>query len=70
MCAFMYPYLLLFCRCAAQQHVEQNMRQQVDCHLVVVFDDETTASEHLAGELMSHLKHINQILKAFMQGTS
>lgn len=51
----MCPHLLLLCRCAAQQHVEQNMRQQVDCDLVVVFNDETTASEHLAGQLVSHL---------------
>lgn len=52
----MCPHLLLLCRSAAQQHVEQNMRQQVDCDLVVVFDDETTASEHFAGQLVSHLE--------------
>lgn len=55
------PHLLLLCRCAAQQHVEQNVRQQVDCDLVVVFDDETTAGEHSAGQLMSHLKHIRAV---------
>lgn len=58
------PHLLLLCRCAAQQHVEQNMRQQVDSDLVVVFDDETAAGEHSAGQLMSHLKHIEAVPKA------
>lgn len=51
------PHLLLLCRCAAQQHIEQDVRQQVDCDLIVVFDDEATAFEHLAGQLMPHLKH-------------
>ena len=53
----MFPHLPLLCRCAAQQHVEQNMRQQVDCDLVIVFDDETTAGEDSAGQLVSHLKN-------------
>lgn len=52
----MFPHLPLLCRCAAQQHVEQNVRQQVDRDLVVVFDDETTAGEDSAGQLVSHLK--------------
>lgn len=56
-CRRAWPHLLLLGRRAAQQHVEQNMRQQVDCDLVVVFDDEATAGEHPAGQLMSHLKH-------------
>ena len=33
------------------------MRQQVDCDLVIVFDDETTAGEDSAGQLVSHLKN-------------
>lgn len=37
------------------------MRQQVDCDLVVVFDDEATAGEHPAGQLMSHLKHSKSV---------
>lgn len=53
----MFPHLPLLCRCAAQQHVEQNVRQQVDRDLVVVFDDETTAGEDSAGQLVSHLKN-------------
>lgn len=51
------PYLLLLCRCAAQQHVQQNVRQQVDGDLVVVFDDETATGEHLTGQLMPHLEN-------------
>lgn len=47
--------LQLLCRGAALQHVEQNMRQQVDGDFVVVFDDEAAAFEHFAGQLMSHL---------------
>lgn len=50
------PHLLLLLRCAAQQHVEQNMRQKVDCDFVVMFDNETAAGEHFACQLMSHLK--------------
>lgn len=38
------------------------MRQQVDCDLVVVFDDEAAAGEHFAGQLVSHLKHIKRVL--------
>lgn len=52
-----HPDLLLLCWRAAQQHVEQDVRQQVDGDLVVVFDDEATALEHLAGQLMSHLEY-------------
>lgn len=48
-------HLLSFGRRAAQQHVEQHMRQQVDGHLVVVVDDETAAGEHPAGQIVSHL---------------
>lgn len=40
------------------------MRQQVDCDLVVVLDDETTAGEHSAGQLMSHLKHMKPVPKS------
>lgn len=47
--------LLLLCRRAAQQHVEQDVRQQVDGDFVVVFDDEAAALEDLAGQLVSHL---------------
>lgn len=59
----MCPHLLLLLGCAAQQHVEQYMRQQVDCDFVVVFDDETTAGEHFACQLMSHLKHTQNQLQ-------
>ena len=51
----MFPHLLLLWRSAAQQHVEQNVRQQVDRDFVVVFDDESAAGEHFAGQLVSHL---------------
>lgn len=47
-CACML-YLLLLRGAASQQHVEQDVGQQVDGHLVVVLDDEATAGEHLAG---------------------
>lgn len=51
------PHLLLLRFCAAQQHVEQDMRKKVDCDLVVMLDDETTAGEHSARQLVSNLKH-------------
>lgn len=50
-------HLLLLFRCAAQQHVEQDVRQQVDGDLVVMLDDETAAGEDFTSQLMSHLKH-------------
>lgn len=50
-------HLLLLCGGAAQQHVEQDVRQQVDGDLVVVLDDEAAAGEDSAGQLVSHLKH-------------
>lgn len=48
---------MLFFRCAAQQHVQQNVRQQVDGDLVVMLDDETAAGEDFTSQLVSHLKH-------------
>lgn len=53
----MCTHLLLFFRCAAQQHVQQDVRQQVDGDLVVMLDDETAAGEDFASQLVSHLKH-------------
>lgn len=50
-------HLLLLFRRAAQQHVQQDVRQQVDGDLVVVLDDETAAGEDFTGQLVSHLKH-------------
>lgn len=52
---FILPHLLLLCRCAAQQHVAQDVRQQVDGDLEVVLDDEAAAFEHSASQLVSHL---------------
>lgn len=51
----LHPHLLLLRRSAAQQHVAQDVRQQVDGDLVVVLDDEAATFEHSAGQLVSHL---------------
>ena len=58
-CVRARAYLLLLCGGAAQQHVQQDVGQQVDGDLVVVFDDEAAAGEHLARQLVSHLDDDN-----------
>lgn len=51
---FYLPLLLLS---ASNQHIDQNVGQQVDGHFVIMLYDETTAVEHFASKLMSNLKH-------------
>lgn len=53
--------LLLLVGRGTQQDVEQDVRQQVDGDPVVVFDDETTTVEDLAGQLVSHLEHRGRV---------
>jgi len=38
------------------------MRQQVDRDLIVMFDDEAAAFEHLAGQPMPHLERREMII--------
>lgn len=50
-------YLSLLLLSTSNQHIDQNVGQQVDGHFVIMLYDETTAVEHFASKLMSNLKN-------------
>lgn len=53
-------YLSLLLLSASNQHVDQNMGQQIDGHFVIMLYDETTAVEHFSSKFMSNLKHVKR----------
>lgn len=53
-------YLSLLLLSASNQHIDQNMGQQIDGHFVIMLYDETTGVEHFASKFMSNLKHIKK----------
>ncbi len=53
-------HLSLLVLSASNQHIDQNMGQQIDGHFVIMLYDETTAVEHFSGKFMSNLKRIQK----------
>ena len=52
-----HPYLLLVLLSTPQEHIHQDVGEEVDGHLIIMLYDESAAVKDFASQLMPHLKH-------------